>query len=53
MKIGYFTQFPYKNNVTDELIISSAGGVGVVAYNLAIQLAKRSHEVYIFTSSFN
>jgi glycosyltransferase involved in cell wall biosynthesis len=53
MKIGYFTQFPYKNNVTDELIISSAGGVGVVVYNIAIQMAKRGHDVHIFTSSIN
>ena len=52
MKIGYFTTFPYIIG-NGHFVVSSAGGVGVVAYNLAIQMAKRGHQVYIFTSSIN
>lgn len=53
MKIGCFTlAFPYKNPITGEIIENDlGGGVGNVSYNLAVQMAKRWHEVYVFTSS--
>lgn len=53
MRIGYFTaRFPYKNPVTGEVIkISRDGGVENVTYNLAIQMAKKGHQVTIFTTS--
>ncbi|WP_410508091.1 glycosyltransferase family 4 protein [Methanosarcina hadiensis] len=53
MKIGYFTtQFPHKNPLTGEVIFHSHdGGVENVAYSLAIEMAKRGHEISIFTSS--
>jgi glycosyltransferase involved in cell wall biosynthesis len=53
MKIGYFTlAFPYKNPITGEIIENvRGGGVENVSYNLAVQMAKRWHEVYVFTSS--
>lgn len=55
MKIGYFnTEFPYKNPITGEMIRDYAyGGVENVTYNLAVQMAKRGHQVYIFTSSID
>ncbi len=53
MKIGCFTSaFPYKNPITGEIIENvRGGGVENVSYNLAVQMAKRWHEVYVFTSS--
>ena len=54
MKIGYFSSgFPYKNYATDELTLSLGSGVENVTYNLAVQMAKRDHQVYIFTTSID
>lgn len=55
MKIGYFTSaFPYKNPLTGEPTGSYiGGGVENVTYNLTIQMAKRGHDVSIFTSSID
>ncbi|MDP2218009.1 MAG: glycosyltransferase family 4 protein [Methanolobus sp.] len=55
MIIGYFvTDFPYKNpHSGEEINRSFYGGVGNVAYNLAIAMIKRGHKVYIFTSSLD
>ena len=48
MKIGYFvTHYPYKEEYNDYF----CGGVGAVAENLAKEMAKRGHEVLIFTTS--
>ena len=53
MRIGYFIDmFPYQNPITGEIIKqSSPGGAGMVVYNLAVQMAKRGHEVYVFTTA--
>ena len=53
MKIGYFTDgFPYRNPITGEVIKSYlGGGVGYVVYNLAQNMAKKGHEVYVFTKA--
>lgn len=55
MKIGYFTtRFPYKNPLTGEVIFHSHdGGVENVAYSLAVEMAKKGHEIFIFTSSMD
>lgn len=55
IKIGYFTHaHPYKNPVTGEMIKEyMGGGVGDVSYNLSVQMAKRGHEVYIFTAAID
>lgn len=55
MKIGYFVNdFPYKDPHTGiEIDRSFYGGVGNVAYNLAIEMIKRGHKVYVFTSSID
>lgn len=55
MKIGYFvTTFPYKNPITGDIIKPYAcGGVGIGTYNLAVNMAKRGHEVSIFTTSID
>ena len=55
MKIGYFsTDFPYKNPITGEMIRDYVyGGVENVTYNLAVQMAKRGHNIYVFTSSID
>lgn len=55
MRIGYFSNyFPYVNPVTgDEIIFSRYGGVDNVVFNLTVEMAKRGHEVYVFTSSNN
>ncbi len=55
MKIAYFTSaFPYKNPLTGKTIKSYiGGGVENVVYNLAVQMAKRDHDVFIFTSSID
>jgi len=48
MKIGYFvTHYPYEKEYDDYF----CGGVGAVAENLAKEMAKRGHEVLIFTTS--
>ena len=48
MRIGYFvTHYPYRKDYTDYF----CGGVGVVAENLAKEMAKRGHEVLVFTTS--
>lgn len=53
MRIGYFTQtFPYKNLETGDLTEPYiGGGVEMVAYHLARQMAARGHEVSIFTTA--
>lgn len=53
MRIGYFIDmFPYQNPITGNILKqSSPGGAGIVAYNLAVQMAKRGHEVYVFTTA--
>ena len=53
MKIGYFvTAFPYKNPVTGEMIKPyKCGGVEIGTYNLAVNMAKRGHEIFIFTTT--
>lgn len=49
MKIGYYIRyFPYKNRPLHPRLY---GGPEVVAYNLAVNMAKRGHEVKIFTIS--
>jgi glycosyltransferase involved in cell wall biosynthesis len=49
MKIGYYVRyFPYKNRPLHSRLYT---GPEVVAYNLAINMAKRGHEVEIFTIS--
>lgn len=55
MKIGYFvTAFPYKNPVTGEMIKPYMyGGVEIGTYNLAVNMAKRGHEVSVFTTSID
>ncbi|HOI57123.1 MULTISPECIES: glycosyltransferase family 4 protein [unclassified Methanoculleus] len=55
MRIGYFIDmFPYQNPITGKILKqSSPGGAGIVAYNLAVQMAKRGHEVYVFTTAQN
>lgn len=55
MKIGYFTScFPYKNPLTGKIIGPYiGGGVEIGTYNLAVNMAKRGHEVFIFTTSID
>jgi len=56
MKIGYFIEnFPYKKLLDDADYSKKYrhGGTETVAYNLAMNIAKRGHEVHIFTTSFN
>jgi glycosyltransferase involved in cell wall biosynthesis len=51
MRIGYFkTEFPHVDPVTGEIVRLDGGG-GSVALNLALQMARRGHEVVVFTSS--
>ena len=48
MKIGYFVhRFPYSNATKNY----KYGGGEVVAYNLAISMAKRGHDIHVFTTS--
>ena len=50
MKIGYFiTKFPYDQ----QFVEYSYGGASLVAYYLAIETAKRGHEIDVFTTSIN
>ena len=52
MRIGYFhTNFPSRTEVEGGKISISGGGV--VAYNLAIEMAKRGNEVMIFSASYD
>lgn len=53
MKIGYFTDlFPYQNPITGNILKPSfSGGTGEAVYNLTVQMAKRGHEVYVFTTA--
>lgn len=55
MNIGYFTSaFPYKNPLTGEPTGSYVGGgVENVAYNLAVEMLKKGHNISIFTSSID
>jgi len=58
MKIGYFTErFPYRCNLNESDLIKTdgictdGGGIGNVVYNLLFQMAKKGHEVYVFTTA--
>jgi glycosyltransferase involved in cell wall biosynthesis len=56
MKIGYFlSKFPYKNPFTGEIIgtVQKDGGVENVSLNLAVEMSKRGHEIFIFTSAID
>jgi len=56
MKIGYFnTFFPYKNPLTDEILVEKecGGGVENVAYNLTVKMMELGHEIYFFSSAIN
>lgn len=55
MKIGYFsTGFPYWDPRNDkELVFYTHGGVENGTYQLAKQMAKRGHDVFVFTTSAN
>ena len=47
-KIGYFiTKFPYNQQIENY----AYGGSSLAAYYLAIEMAKRGHEINIFTTS--
>ena len=51
MKIGYYVRyFPYKNRTPHPILYA---GPEVVAYHLAVNMAKRGHEVNIFTTSID
>jgi glycosyltransferase involved in cell wall biosynthesis len=50
MRIGYFViKYPYDQNYDNYLF----GGSTVAAYNLALKMARRDHDVQIFTTSHN
>lgn len=50
MKIGYFvTKFPYSQQHKDY----AYGGSSLAAYYLSAEMAKRGHEVNVFTTSIN
>lgn len=52
MRIGYFTsEFPYIGSSEINAKKYVLGGVGRVAYNLALQMSKRGHEIFVFASS--
>lgn len=55
MRIGFFTtDFPYKSPFCDTVPAGGdyiRGGVGEVTYQLVRELAKRDHEILIFTTS--
>jgi glycosyltransferase involved in cell wall biosynthesis len=56
MKIGYYIQhFPYKDRLNEPQYYKqyAYGGAEVVAYHLAVNMAKRGHEVSIFTTSID
>ena len=56
MKIGYFiTHFPYENHFNDVNYFKryTHAGTEEVAYNLAVNMTKKGHEVNIFTTSID
>ncbi|MCS7367306.1 MAG: glycosyltransferase family 4 protein [archaeon YNP-WB-062] len=56
MKINYFiTHFPYKNHVNEPKYFACyrCGGAELTAYYLASEVAKRGHEVNVFTTSID
>ena len=55
MRIGYFaSSFPYRDPRTDKVLTPYAyGGVENGTYQLAKQMAKRNHDVFVFTTSSN
>ena len=56
MKIGYYIQhFPYKEYLDDRQYYKqyAYGGAEVAAYNLAVNMVKRGHQVSIFTTSID
>ena len=56
MKIGYFvSHFPYKARLEHEQYAKQYTHTGTIAaaYSLAINMAKRGHEINIFTSSID
>jgi hypothetical protein len=49
MEILYFnTYFPYENRQFDKTYIKR--GAEVVAYNLAVAMAKKGHKISVFTT---
>lgn len=53
MRIGFFvTEFPLYDPETNSIRYLD-GGVGMVAFNLAKNLAKRGNNIFIFTSSYD
>ena len=56
MKIGYYIQhFPYKDRLNDSQYYKqyAYGGAEVAAYYLAVNMAKRGHEISVFTTSID
>ena len=56
MNIGYYIQhFPYEDRLDDPQYYKQYmhGGAEVVAYHLAINMAKRGHKITIFTTSID
>ena len=56
MRIGYFiTNFPYSDSVKDKKNFNDyiCGGSPSAAYYLAFNIAKRGHEISVFTTSVN
>jgi len=54
MRVGYFvTHFPYENQFNDERYIANyvCSGGEIAAYELASSMARRGHEITIFTTS--
>ena len=56
MKVGYFiTNFPYSNSVRNNKAFDRyiCGGSPFAAYYIAINMAKRGHEISVFATSVN
>jgi glycosyltransferase involved in cell wall biosynthesis len=56
MRIGYFiTNFPYKDRLDDNNYFKKYhhGGAEIAAYHLAIEMAKRGHDINVFSTSIN
>lgn len=56
MRVGYFiTHFPYRDRLNDMDYFSQYhhGGTETVAYNLAYNIAQRTHDVHVFTTSID
>lgn len=57
MRIGIFTEmFPYRcsldeNDIREGDSAHFSGGIGNVVYYLLLQMAKKGHEVYVFTTA--